>query len=489
VAAFADFLANWRLPILTAGGTLVFVVSLWASAHAMLTKRDTRSAIGWVGFIWFFPIVGAFLYALLGINRIRRRARSLRPRDPDADDLADIRHLPAELVNGVLAADGQHLTQLLHLAAGVTHQPLVGGNRVTPLLDCARTYPAMLEAIQQATQSVTLATYIFDNDRAGRLFLEALRSAVARGVEVRVLIDDIGARYSWPSIVGPLQRAGVPVARFLPRWYPWSFPYANLRNHRKLLIVDGKVGFTGGMNIREGHCPDFHPRYPIQDLHFRIEGRVIAHMQEAFAEDWTFCTRESLQGERWFPPIPPAGSQFGRGIADGPDEDFENLKMILLGAVACAQRTVRIVTPYFLPDSPLITSLNVAAMRGVAVDIILPAHGNLRLVQWASAALLWQVLEHNCRVWLSPLPFDHTKLMVVDGLWSLIGSANWDPRSLQLNFEFCLEFYDRELASTLEGLFEEKRRHAQPLVQADVDGRRLPTKLRDGVARLLSPYL
>jgi cardiolipin synthase len=179
----------------------------------------------------------------------------------------------------------------------------------------------------------------------------------------------------------------------------------------------------------------------------------------------------------------------GRGIPDGPDDDFENHRLTLFGALACARSSIIVVTPYFLPDAALITSLNVAAMRGVAVDIILPQKNNLALVQWASTAQLWELLERGCRVWLSPPPFDHSKLMVVDGLWSLVGSANWDPRSLRLNFEFNLECYSRELATSLTGFARSKLQHSRPVSLADVDGRSLPVRLRDGAARLLSPYL
>jgi cardiolipin synthase len=154
-----------------------------------------------------------------------------------------------------------------------------------------------------------------------------------------------------------------------------------------------------------------------------------------------------------------------------------------------AQRRVSIVTPYFLPDESLFAALNVAAMRGVEVDIILPRKGNLFTVQWATQAVLWHVLEHGCRVWVTPAPFDHTKLMVVDGLWSMIGSANWDARSLRLNFEFNVEVYDGEFSAQISQLIEAKRVAAAQITLADVDARRLPERLRDGVARLLSPYL
>ena len=307
-----------------------------------------------------------------------------------------------------------------------------------------------------------------------------------RGVEVRVLVDAVGSRYTWPPILGRLRRAGVRAARFLPSLMPYRLPFANLRNHRKLLVVDGRVGFTGGMNIRKHFWPGEHAAV---DLHFRVDGPLVGQLQETFAEDWAFTTREHLSGEAWFPPLSAAGGVLARGIADGPDEDFESLRTVLLGALATARTSVRIITPYFLPDTALITALSVAALRGVQVDILLPEKGNLPVVQWATYAQLWQVLQPGCRIFLTAPPFDHTKLMVVDGVWSLIGSANWDPRSLRLNFEFNVECYDAALALELEGVVAARLRNARRLTMAQVDARSLPARLRDGLARLLSPYL
>ncbi len=464
-------------------------LALAASGHVILYKRDARAAVSWVGFIWLVPFLGALLYTLLGVNRIRRRARVLRAGQPDVPlPPSPYRHEPAELA-ALLGPGTGHLAALAQLVGTLTDRPLLGGNRVEPLCGGDAAYPAMVSAIDGAADFILLSTYIFDNDRAGRMFLDALARVVARGVEARVLIDDVGARYSLPSIVRALRRAGVAVARFMPTLLLTRFRFGNLRNHRKLLVVDGRVGFAGGMNIREGCLLSLNPPSPVQDLHFRVEGPVVAHLQEVLADDWAFCTGEVLHGERWFPPLTPAGPVLARGIVDGPDEDFEKLRLSLLGAVACARCSLLIVTPYFLPDVALITALGVAALRGVTVDIVLPRVNNLRLVQWASTAMLWQVLERGCRVWLTPPPFDHTKLLVVDGAWALVGSSNWDPRSLRLNFEFDLECCDVGLARTLEALGHEKIRRASRVTLADVDGRSLPVRLRDGLARLLSPYL
>jgi cardiolipin synthase len=178
-----------------------------------------------------------------------------------------------------------------------------------------------------------------------------------------------------------------------------------------------------------------------------------------------------------------------RGIPDGPDEDFEKLRLTLLGALAGAQRSIMIVTPYFLPDDAVLTSLMVASMRGVEVDIVIPRVNNLRLVQWAMMPTMRILLDSKCRVWRSAPPFDHSKIFVVDGTWTSIGSANWDARSLRLNFEFNLEAYDRQLAAALETLVREKIRSSRPLTANDIDRRNLMIQLRDGLARLATPYL
>ncbi len=347
----------------------------------------------------------------------------------------------------------------------------------------------MLASIASARHTITLATYIFDRDRIGQQFVEALGAAVKRGVKVRVLIDGVGASYRWPTVRRSLLRAGVTVAFFLPTLVPWRLHYSNLRNHRKLLIIDGEIAYTGGMNIREGNMEDSRSRRAIRDVHFRMCGPIVAQLQEIFVIDWRFTTGEILSGPEWFHCALPQGDISARCVADGPDEDLDRVRKLLHGAISVARTSIAIVTPYFLPDDTLITALNVAALRGVQVDILIPERGNLRFVQWASTAQLWQVLEHGARVWLTPPPFDHAKLMLVDEEWALIGSTNWDPRSLRLNFEVNVELYSQELAARLQQLIQHRRASARELTLAEVNARPLWKRLRDGIVRLASPYL
>lgn len=468
---------------------LALLITLLASGHALLYKRDPRAAVLWLAWIWLVPVVGAILYLGIGINRIRHRAQTLRGRMERCQSPSSIPPVSEGQMAEFLSPDVAHLRTLVRVVNAVATRSLLPGNRIEPLVNGDAAYPAMLAAIDAATTSVSLCTYIFDHGRAGDAFVVALARAVRRGVQVRVLIDDTGARYSWPTVVPKLCEAGVRVARFLPTFAPSRFMSMNLRNHRKVLVVDGRVGFTGGMNIRDGNQVSQQPRRPVQDIQFRLEGPVVAQLQEVFAEDWLFTTQELLRGDRWFPRLELRGRVIARGISDGPDADFEKLRGVLLGALACAKHSVRIVTPYFLPDQALIAALNLAALRGVKVEIILPSESNLPFVHWAIFASLWQVLKQGCQVWLTPPPFDHSKLMLVDGSWSLIGSANWDPRSLRLNFEFNLECYGPEFAEGIEALINRKVEHARQITLAQVDGRSLPVRLRDGVARLFMPYL
>lgn len=464
---------------------LVFAVDVAASVHAVLRKRDSRAATLWVGLIWLAPGVGVVLYAMLGLNRIRRQAMELqreRRRFVSAQGDAD----RPTWQTGVHDRRFQSLARLVERVSG---RSLVGGNSVQPLVNGDQAYPAMLEAISGATRSVTLCSYIFADDAVGKRFVAALSTAVRRGVQVRVLVDDVGLRYTFPPVHWALRRAGVRVARFLPVISRSGIAFFNLRTHRKLLVVDGSVAFAGGMNIQAANVHADAPAHPISDLHFRMEGPVVRQLQDAFAEDWAFVTKETLEGPTWYPEVANRGPVSARVVTNGPDRDFEILRTVLLGALASARESVRIVTPYFIPDGPMVDALAVCSLRGARVDIVLPSSGNIKLADWASRALLWQVLKHGCRVHLSPPPFDHTKLFVVDRTWALLGTTNWDARSLRLNFELDVECYGKELAGALDDLVAGRIYAGVPYTLADADGRPFLVRVRDGVARLFSPYL
>lgn len=454
-----------------------FLLAAGATIHLLLTKRDVVAAVGWIGLVWLVPIVGAVSYMVFGVNRVKRRARRLRPQYGGSDDSSRLEH------RGNL--DG--LESLARGVRRITARPLRGGTAIDTFQNGDEAYPSMLQAIASAKVSVGLSSYIFRNDQWGGQFIQALADAHRRGVDVRVLIDGIGGGWLLSPAYHRLRREDVPAARFMHSMLPWRMPFLNLRSHKKILVVDDTVGFTGGMNIADENVMATRPKEPVQDLHFRIEGPVVAQLSQAFADDWTFVTDQDETDVK-DPPDPPSGEgKLARVIDSGPDEDLEKVEYVILQAVACARTSIAIMTPYFLPDERLITALSLAAMRGVSVDLTIPQKSDHVFVDWATHPTIEPLLSDGVRIWRSPLPFHHSKMMVVDGEWCLIGSCNWDIRSFRLNFELCMEIYDHGLAETLSKLMEGCR--ASELTQAELDRRSLPIRLRDAAARLLLPYL
>ncbi|GLI38083.1 cardiolipin synthase [Geobacter hydrogenophilus] len=471
---------------LALGITALIALSLFSAGHALIMKRDPRSSLGWIVTCLTIPLFGPLFYWGMGVNRIFRRARTWLE---SGRRLADPEFFTSTLDQNTATAlppGAEYLSELRRLADRVVSTPLVTGNRFIPLVNGEGAYPVMLEAIAGARRSIHLSTYIFDSDAAGRRFIDALADAARRGVDVRVIIDGLGEKYSFPRARTLMERTGIRVARFLPLRQGF---YMNLRNHRKMLIIDGERAFTGGMNIGDRHMVERPLPTVVKDLHFTVAGPVVGELQQIFLEDWYFVSGELLDSRRHFPPLPAAGHAISRAIGDGPDKEFRKLFLILMGALSCATRQVQIMTPYFIPDRALVAALVTTALRGVEVTLILPEKNNLPFVHWASRAYLWELLQQGIRVFYQPPPFVHTKLFIVDGLWSLIGSANLDPRSLRLNFELNLEIYDREFAGTLTKHVAGVLARSREVSLEQMDSRPLPERLRDGVAKLFSPYL
>ncbi|MEX0899480.1 MAG: cardiolipin synthase [Gammaproteobacteria bacterium] len=461
----------------------VLALAVGTAAHALLYKRDTRAVTAWVALIVMVPLAGAIAYWLLAVNRVQRKAMKLRPQP------AGRRSERAERAAAYDPPDPL-LLPLARVGDQLTPFALTGGTSVEVYEDGDTAFPAMIDAINRAQRSISLATYIFNADEVGLEFRDALVAAAARGVEVRVLVDAVGGAHLGNSIVDLLQIAGVRACDFMPVARPLHALSFNLRNHRKLLIIDGAHAFTGSMNITVANrLADPGDVQPMRDIQFELRGPVVRQLQQVFVDDWAFAADEELTGAAWFPEIGQFGNSCLRVVPDGPDENFETVRLLIYGALAGATRSISIVTPYFLPDAALIAALNTAALRGVRVDIVMPEESDNRLVRWASQALYWQLLQRGCRIWLTPPPFDHSKFMSVDDAWTMIGSSNWDPRSLRLNFELNVEIYDAEVGARMRRWFDARVASAHEVTKADIDSRPLAQRLRDGVARLFTPYL
>ena len=420
--------------------TAAIVAALLVSVHALGSWRDPRSSLGWIALAWLSPVVGASFYLLFGINRIRRRALGLRA-------------FPHAYERGLEPESVGSFAPLARAMGTVTSQPLMPGNDVTALANGDAAYPAMLAAIRGAKRSVAMQSYIFETAGPGARFVDALADAVARGVQVRVLVDAAGERYGGPRVTRLLARRKVLARRFLPGFPPWRWPYVNLRNHRKILVVDGEVAFMGGLNIRPDHVLSDSPPRPTRDYHFRLRGPVVRQLFEAFSDDWRFVTREVLEGDVWATVDTNVGDACCRVITDGPDADLDKAWLAMFAGITHAKERIVVLTPYFLPEPPLLAALQMAARRGVRVDVVIPEKSNLRFVDWAMQHLLDRSGDlEGVNVWRTARPFDHSKLLLVDDAWALVGSANWDPRSLRLNFEVLAEVYDPSLAGELSAV-------------------------------------
>ncbi|MDD2851863.1 MAG: cardiolipin synthase [Desulfuromonadaceae bacterium] len=468
-------------------GCSALFLSLLSAGHALLYKRDSRSALVWVCLNLTIPLVGPFFYWCLGINRISRRARSWQE---SGRWLSHMEIFPKEERAGItpqLPDSAAHLADLLHLEDTIVTTRLRDGNRIVALIGGEEAYPAMLAAIMNAQETINLSSYIFDADGIGAEFVAQLIESAQRGVEVRVIIDALGEKYCRKSPRVAFDGTPVKLVYYLPLR---QGAYINLRNHRKLLIVDGREAFTGGMNIRSHHLYASESAIDsIHDVHFSVKGPVVADLQGTFLGDWYFVTGARLRNRLFFPVLEPDGHALACCIADGPDKEFRKIEQIIKGALSCARNYVYIMTPYFVPDREMVSALVTAALRGVDIRIVLPVQNNLPFVDWASRALLWELQVNGIRFFFQPPPFVHTKLLLVDSVWSLIGSANLDTRSLRLNFEINLSVFDSALSATIYQHFEKAFTASHETTAQEIEEYPLMIKLRNNLARLFSPYL
>jgi cardiolipin synthase len=476
--AVVEDISGWALALRpTAIIALHLLLSGAVTMHLLLSRRVSRSAAAWVGLVWLAPFIGTALYLLLGVNRVRRRAATLKSVGGSS--------LRPDLPGGARRDD--HLGALSLAGDRITKRPAVEGNAITVLQCGDEGYPPMLAAIEAAKESLALTSYLFRADRIGHAFIEALTQALRRGVSVCVIVDGIGSGYFYSAAYWHLRHNGVPVARFMHSPLPWRMPFINLRSHKKLLIADGRVAFTGGLNIGDENLTASRPAHAVLDTHFRVEGPIVAHLVRSFADDWYFCTGKELSGNGWYPPLSAAGPSTARVVTSGPDQDLEKIEFLILEAIGGARQSIRILTPYFAPDDRLITALCLAVLRGVSVELILPKRSNHPFMDGAARATIGPLLESGCTIFSHLLPFDHSKLMTVDALWCLVGSANWDIRSLRLNFELDLEVFCPTMTARLNEHMD--RLQLEPITLQSLAQRSVGGTLRDGVAMLLMPYL
>jgi cardiolipin synthase len=369
----------------------------------------------------------------------------------------------------------------MRLASRSARGEIRAGNAVEVLVGTEPTYGAMIEAIDAATDHVHLEYYIFRPDRTGRRLLRSLEAAAERGVHVRLLYDGFGSVGLGPARRA-LRRAGGSARPFFPLDPIRRAATINLRNHRKLMVVDGRVGFCGGINVGDMFLP-------WRDVHLRVEGPAAADLQRIFVEDWYFAARQDLTLPAFFPEIPKTGGSIVQIVESGPDERVESIHRLLFAAIASARRTVWIETPYFVPDRAILVALQTAAMRGVDVKLITPRESNHRVTFHAGRSFYDELLSAGVHVHEYVGTMLHTKAMIVDGRFATVGTANLDVRSFRLNFELIAVLYGPDVVEQLQRIFEEDLANTEEVELASWRARSAITRIKEGVGRLCSPLL
>ena len=375
-------------------------------------------------------------------------------------------------------------------AMGVLLGPsLTEGNRATTLLNGDEIFPAMLEAIAAARKTITFETYIYWSGDVGKRFADALSQRARAGVKVHILVDWVGSQKMDDALLKEMRDAGVEIYKYHAlRWY--TLDRLNNRTHRKLLVVDGRLGFTGGVGIADewtGHAQD--PRH-WRDNHYRIEGPAAAQMQAAFADNWVKVSGAVLHGEAYFPRIEAVGPQMAQVFRSSTEGGSESMHLMYLLSVASAAKSIDLSMAYFVPDDLALEALEDALKRGVRVRIIMPGpHTDAALVRRASRAKWGDILERGAEIYEFQPTMFHCKVLVVDGIWTSVGSTNFDERSFRLNDEANLNVYDRDFAARQRVDFEADLKRSKRITLEAWRDRPWTEKLWEHAAALLGPQL
>jgi cardiolipin synthase A/B len=398
--------------------------------------------------------------------------------------MPDRRELRAAVRPGMPTSDPAFFRSM----AGLYGSNLLGGNRIETLLNGDRIFPAMLHEIRAARVSINFETYIYWSGDIARAFAAALAEGARAGIQVRVLIDWAGSQSIEGEVIDTMVDAGVQVVRFRPlRWY--SLDRINNRTHRKLLVVDGRVGFTGGVGIGDEWQGDARNPREWRETHYRVTGPVVAMLQGAFASNWVEDTGEILRGEDHFPALEPEGTQIAQMVISSTGAR-NDIHMMLMTAIAAAETNVRIATPYFVPDDVAIAQLVDAADRGVQVDILVPGPVNdMPIVRHASRNFWGPMLKAGVRIFEYQPTFLHTKLLIVDEIFASVGSTNFDERSFRLNDEANLNVFDADFAREQIDMFARDMAVSRQITLAEWQSRSAWERLRDWGWSWLRPQL
>jgi len=470
---------------------LNYIVVLIVIESIIRNRRDPRSMIAWIFALLLLPFLGLVLYLLLGQAPIQRKVRRRKKRRDMIEP--ELKRQVAELHRAYDARAEEAIDEqqrgLMQQATRISSQVVARGNAVDVFHDPERTFLALSLAIEAAESHVNVQYYIFKTDETGQAMRDLLVEKARQGVEVRLLLDAVGCWKMPNRFVDSMKKAGVKVAFFMP-WRPTRRRFfVNCRNHRKIAVVDGKIGFLGSQNIGDEYAGRKRKLGPWRDTHLRIRGPAVAQLQEVFVEDWHFVTREDLAEDRFFPPLRRHSGERVQIVASGPDRRPDVLHYLLFAALAEARDTVSFVTPYFVPDRAMLMMLKATAHRGVKVRLLMPQKSDHWFILWAARSYYAELIESGIEVYETAQWMLHSKVVAVDYRWAMVGSANMDERSFRINFEISSLLYSPGIAQALQADVDRLCDGAQRFRMRDVNRWGYGERMKCGLARMATPLL
>lgn len=470
--------------------SLVFLVTaIPVAVMLILEKRSPFKTIAWILVLLLVPVIGLIFYLFFGQEYrkqklfSRRGVKSLRKiRKLSIKQLREIEHKHLQLSPEVLEKKN-----LIRLLLNNSDSLLTTGNECKILNNGKETFDAIFKAIKNAKHHIHLEYYIIDNDKIGNQLTDLLIEKSREGIEVRIIVDDVGSWDLKEPFFNRLREAGIEIYPFMEVRFPRLTSRVNFRNHRKILIVDGKIGFTGGINIADRYLEGKPKIGPWRDTHLQITGDAVATMQIIFAADWYFVINENLTGEKYFLPLTEENGTPVQVSASGPDSDWENIEQAYISAILNAKDYVYLTTPYLMPPQTIITALKTASLSGVDVRIIIPEKSDAIVPKWCSFSYVEQFLEAGIKIYFYQNGFIHSKTLMIDNVFSTIGTTNLDFRSLETNFEINAFIYERKFTRSLLRHFINDVRNSREIKLAEWIKRPWYDKFRESLAHIVSP--
>ncbi|MCF6358812.1 MAG: cardiolipin synthase [Draconibacterium sp.] len=472
--------------------SLVFLATaIPVAVIIVLEKRSPHKTAAWILVLILLPIVGIIFYLFFGQEYRKRKLfsrkgiKSLsRFRVLSSKQLREIEQSHLNLNNEVLKKEN-----IIRLLLNNSNSLLTTGNKLQIISDGNKTFEAIFKAIQTAEHHIHLEYYIFSDDKIGNKLKNLLIAKSKIGVEIRIIIDDVGSWSLGENFISELRENGIEIYSFMEVRFPRLTSKMNYRNHRKIIVIDGKTGFTGGINIADRYLEGLKKIGAWRDTHLQINGDAVACLQLIFAADWYFIINENLAGEKYFPKFTEQPGTPVQISASGPDSDWKNIEQAFFAAITNAREKIYITTPYLMPPKSIVTALEIAALSNVDVRIIIPEKSDAITPKWCSFSYVSKLLEAGIKIYFYQAGFIHSKIIIVDDVLSTIGTSNLDFRSLETNFEVNAFVYEKEFTQTLTNYFVADLKNSRKINLKDWEKRPWHFKVRESLAHIFAPML